>query len=277
MKVYEKVRAYIHDHGIKQIMVAKRAGIPNNTFNAILNGKRTLYADDLKAICLALNVSPEAFIDICIDEEELKSDKKERMGTMAKKPYETCEKELDISHAIMCLQEKPEELENYAWIMEQVGKTDVSADVLFQRKFNHFCRIRRNAEQRKAYYDLFESCKTRPEVDFSYIIRTLYEKTGWVEASFSSKMLAALHPDMPIWDSIVRKHLGLKDITTDDKAKKLCLCEEQYEKIIAWYRDFLATEKAKEAVAAFDTAFPQHSGFSMTKKIDFLLWGSGEE
>ena len=39
-------------------------GIPKTTFNAILNGKRTLYADDLKAICIALNVSPELFIDV---------------------------------------------------------------------------------------------------------------------------------------------------------------------------------------------------------------------
>ena len=29
-----------------------------------MNGKRTLYADDLRAICLALNVSPELFIEV---------------------------------------------------------------------------------------------------------------------------------------------------------------------------------------------------------------------
>jgi len=29
----------------------------------MLSGKETLYAKDLKAICLALNVSPETFID----------------------------------------------------------------------------------------------------------------------------------------------------------------------------------------------------------------------
>ena len=63
MKIYEKVRAYIDDNGMKQIAVAQKAGIPNSTFNAILNGKRILYADDLRAICLALNVSPETFID----------------------------------------------------------------------------------------------------------------------------------------------------------------------------------------------------------------------
>lgn len=64
MKVYEKVRAYITDHGLKQVSVAKKAGISNVTFNAILNGKRTLYADDLRAICMALNVSPETFIEV---------------------------------------------------------------------------------------------------------------------------------------------------------------------------------------------------------------------
>ena len=36
----------------------------NRSSGVLLNGKRTLYADDLKAICLALNVSPELFIDM---------------------------------------------------------------------------------------------------------------------------------------------------------------------------------------------------------------------
>ena len=72
MKVYEKVRTYIDDNGYKQVTIAEKAGIPKTTFNAILNGKRTMYADDLKAICIALNVSPEVFIDvkrICENEE----------------------------------------------------------------------------------------------------------------------------------------------------------------------------------------------------------------
>ncbi len=64
MSVYEKVRAYIDENGIKQVAVAQKAGISSVTFNAIMNGKRTMYADDLKAICLALNVSPELFIDV---------------------------------------------------------------------------------------------------------------------------------------------------------------------------------------------------------------------
>ena len=48
MRVYEKVRDYLENHGLKQKAVARKAGIPDTTFNAILNGKRTLYADDLQ-------------------------------------------------------------------------------------------------------------------------------------------------------------------------------------------------------------------------------------
>ena len=64
MEVYKKVRAYIDDNGLKQVTVAKKAGFSKVTFNAMMNGKRRMYADDLRAICLVLNVSPELFIEI---------------------------------------------------------------------------------------------------------------------------------------------------------------------------------------------------------------------
>lgn len=64
MEVYKKVREYIEENGYKQLVVAQKAGFSKVTFNAMMNGKRTMYADDLKAVCLALNVSPELFIEI---------------------------------------------------------------------------------------------------------------------------------------------------------------------------------------------------------------------
>lgn len=64
MPVYKKVRAYIDENGLKQIAVAKKAGISKVTFHAMMDGKQTMYADDLRAICLALNVSPELFIEV---------------------------------------------------------------------------------------------------------------------------------------------------------------------------------------------------------------------
>lgn len=64
MRVYQKVRAYLAENNIEPLSVADKIGVPISTFNAILEGTETLYADDLSAICYALNVSPEEFIDI---------------------------------------------------------------------------------------------------------------------------------------------------------------------------------------------------------------------
>ena len=64
MMIYEKVRRYIDEQGLKQVTLAKKTGIPKKTFNAIMNGKRTMYAEELRAICLALNVSPELFVEV---------------------------------------------------------------------------------------------------------------------------------------------------------------------------------------------------------------------
>ena len=62
MEVYKKVRAYIEGSG--QFAVAQKAGIPQVDFDAMMNGEKTMYADVLRAICLALNVSPEIFIEV---------------------------------------------------------------------------------------------------------------------------------------------------------------------------------------------------------------------
>lgn len=62
MKIYENVRTYIKNKGLNQSAVAKKAGIPNSTFTAIMNGKRTMDVADLRAICLALNEKPEKFM-----------------------------------------------------------------------------------------------------------------------------------------------------------------------------------------------------------------------
>ena len=62
MKVHERVLEYINEHHLKQVSIAKSAGIPNSTFNAMLHGKRTMYAEELKAICEALEVSSDIFI-----------------------------------------------------------------------------------------------------------------------------------------------------------------------------------------------------------------------
>lgn len=61
--VYQKVKQYLEEHGIRQSFVAEKCGISTSTFNSMLNGKRKMYAEDLRMICYALEVPPEAFIE----------------------------------------------------------------------------------------------------------------------------------------------------------------------------------------------------------------------
>jgi hypothetical protein len=140
----------------------------------------------------------------------------------------------------------------------------------FQRLFNGYYRIRRNEEWRQHYYALF--CKARDEhYSFGQIITKLYQCTGNIEASFSSKMLATIDASKPIWDQYVLQNLGLS-LTGKTKEEKLQNAVLLYDKIVDWYEDYLKTDEAHENINVFNQLLPDFEWISDTKKIDCLLW-----
>lgn len=161
-------------------------------------------------------------------------------------------------------------LDKYSRIMRDFNKVNVSSDKDFQREFNGFYIVRRNAEWRKIYYDLFEKMKTE-DATFSKIITYLFEKTGNIEASFSSKMLATIYPDKPIWDQYVIRNLNLK-LAGKTKQETLNNAIKLYSDIENWYQNFLLTDDAKECIAVFNSSLPKYSWVSDLKKVDFFLW-----
>ncbi|MCC8157499.1 MAG: hypothetical protein LIO54_09525 [Oscillospiraceae bacterium] len=167
--------------------------------------------------------------------------------------------------------EKQLNMTYYAEIMQTFRLVDVSADADFQRAFVFFYRVRRGAAWRAAYFRRMEDAK-KSGADFAGVLTYLYEQTGNVEPSFTSKMLATLDPAMPIWDSIVLSHLGL-ELTGKNKEDKLQNAVAVYDQLCGWYKDFLQTPEARENIAAFDGALPRYRWLSDTKKIDFLMWG----
>ena len=126
------------------------------------------------------------------------------------------------------------------------------------------------AEWRKAYYSLFEMAKSS-NPSFESIIRTMYEATGNIEASFSSKMLATINPDMPIWDRYVVQNLCL-DMKGKTKEDQLKCAVDLYDKMINWYDGFLHTENGKDCISEFDRVLPGYVWMSDVKKVDFYLW-----
>lgn len=92
-----------------------------------------------------------------------------------------------------------------------IVEVDVSTDTAFQKKFTSFYRVGRDDRWRREFYCLFEECKTVEALSFQYILQEMFNRTGRIEASFSSKLLATLNPQMPILDSIGSFHLKQKD------------------------------------------------------------------
>ena len=162
-------------------------------------------------------------------------------------------------------------LDKYRFLLEQVHKVDVSSDEVFQRTFNGFYMVHRNKEWRYAFYNLFERVKMSNDVSFACVLDEMYRLTGNVEASFSSKMLATLKPEMPIWDKYVVQNLGLK-LPLDSDSNRIKKTEELYKEIVAWYGDFLQTDNARQCIGEFDKVLPDYSWLTDVKKIDFYLW-----
>ena len=63
MRVHAKVSSYLAANGLEPAAVARKANIPVAAFTALLDGKQKMYAEELIAICRALNVRPETFIE----------------------------------------------------------------------------------------------------------------------------------------------------------------------------------------------------------------------
>lgn len=132
----------------------------------------------------------------------------------------------------------------------------------FQKRFNHFCMVRRNEAWQTVFYGLFaELAEKRGGVTLRDVLPELdgrlKSKLGEerLEISFSSKMLAFLRPnDYPIWDSWVVKNM-LDHYGVDLRLKVVNGIKEReqealmrFDELTAWFRKAVATKSIKQAL-----------------------------
>jgi hypothetical protein len=171
----------------------------------------------------------------------------------------------------------------YRAIAVGVAENDLLSDEAesTRRRFNAYYGVRRNAAWRAIFYERFEAAKhsTSTGVDlFADIVRGIEAQTGRVEASFASKLVATLHPEQPIIDSVIRR--WLKPLTVAPPFRG------EVDVVIAYYRwlgDLMAetirTREAQAWIRAFAASFPAKEGepsIPAMKKLDFLIWAGAE-
>ena len=62
MEIRQRIKDCINEKGLKQYVVANKAGFSQKQFSAMMTGKRKIYAVDIEPICTALNVKVDEFI-----------------------------------------------------------------------------------------------------------------------------------------------------------------------------------------------------------------------
>ena len=62
MEIRQRIKECINERGIKQYVIAKKAGLSPKQFSAMMTGKRNIYAEEYYFICEALNVTVNEFI-----------------------------------------------------------------------------------------------------------------------------------------------------------------------------------------------------------------------
>lgn len=162
-------------------------------------------------------------------------------------------------------------LDKYWIIQSEVMDKDVSKDTDFQKKFNYFYKItpHRNKEWQKEFYSLLQKSK-KDTVTFESTLSKLFKKTGKVESSFASKLVATIDPKMPVIDSIVLKNLKLKLPYSYEKDREIKI-HKIYQTLVKEFSLFLKTETGKYLVEQFAKEYPT-SKISKTKMLDLILW-----
>ena len=117
-----------------------------------------------------------------------------------------------------------------------------------------------------------KTLKNNKGITFDTIVKDLLLETGNIEASFSSKMLSTINPNMPIWDQYVLSNLGLK-VRGTTKDEKLISTIDTYHKIVELERNLLEREDVKNTISEFKDEYKEYN-LSDIKILDYIIWNS---
>ena len=169
--------------------------------------------------------------------------------------------------------ELKEGLEKYLRLRDGLNKQKMK-DSKFQKSYKGFFRMRRDENFCTEYFKFMEKCENNKKVTFKKVLDHLYDKTKKVEASFASKLLSMINPDMPVLDSQVLKVLCIKLVRCSaDKTKRIECSNTVYREICEWYKKHFDSGEAEKWIKLFDKHYPEAKDkITDVKKIDLILW-----
>jgi hypothetical protein len=161
-------------------------------------------------------------------------------------------------------------LRKYVWIQEQFIRTlDPQKDSEFRTRFNGFYRVRRNLKWQDAFYGLMGELRGK-STDIKSVLNEIRNRTGRIEASFASKLIATLDPMCPVIDSVVLRNLGLRlpKFGAQNRIELIC---DVYKSLADILTNYLTSQHGRNLVSEFRTNFKSVEITEM-KMLDLVLW-----
>jgi hypothetical protein len=166
---------------------------------------------------------------------------------------------------------KASKLNAYKLTQDQLYKVDVSTDPEYQKTYTKFYVLRLpNTEAYKGHFSVLEKFKHKQAIQFSAILDELKIATGRIEASFSSKILATINPNVAPLDKLVLGHLNLS-LPKPYEANRLSKCASVHEQLVIKMGALVENGKFITIKKLFEKRYPMYN-FSNTKILDLLLW-----
>lgn len=161
-------------------------------------------------------------------------------------------------------------------LLRDLSTMDVATNADYQRRYNGFYRVRGRSKQwRATYYYLLQSRKQNRKVRFDEVIRALYKLTNRIEPSFSSKLVATVRPELPVYDAVVCGHMHVmvppQSSPARDRIERLIT---ECGRMIEIAKEVVKTAEFRTLRTTFDKHFASYGCFTDTKKLDLMLWQS---
>ena len=194
----------------------------------------------------------------------------------------------NMEYVLSRLKAMKERLSDYAYTQSSLLDTNVSTDFEYQDVFGKFYVLKcqdgtwlRDGRWREIFFSILEHEKRNDKLSFQDVLKEIYhtarhKQRQQIEASFSSKLLATVRPEMPVWDTWVLKNLGIENPSDRkyDYQKRIDKRDEIYSRIQDKMSKIIGGVEFPEWKRRFDSTFPEYTHFTDTKKLDLYLWQS---
>jgi hypothetical protein len=164
-------------------------------------------------------------------------------------------------------------LGTYDSIQKKLLIANVASDRNYQKTFAGFYKVRRAVDWRQIYFSLLEDHKRDMDFPFLQAAEELFTATGKLEISFSSKLIATIRPQSPVYDSVVGKNIGLELPSARHAIKdRLRMAGDIYDRLSEYMNSCIQNRKFDFLRLRFDERFPEYRHFTDIKKLDLLFW-----